>query len=80
MPFGPTNAPAIFQRLMNHLFSGEQWKFVFVYLDDLLTVSQSAAEHQAQLIVPNDQKIQAVKEFPQPICSKEIRSFLGLLN
>ena len=46
MPFGLTNAPATFQRLMNQLFSGEQWRFVFVYLDDLLIVSQSAAEHQ----------------------------------
>ena len=102
---------------MNQLFSGEQWKFVFLYLDDLLIVSQSAAEHQehikkvlAQLhkaglklkpskcrfahtgagylghtltaegVVPNDQKVQAVKEFPQPTCSKEVRSFLGLVN
>ena len=107
MPFGLTNVPATFQWLMNQLFSGEQWKFVFVYLDDLLIVLQSAAEHQehikkvlAQLhkaglrlkpskcrfahtgadylghtltaegVVPNDQKVQAVKEFPQPTCSK----------
>ena len=36
MPFGLTNAPATFQWLMNQLFSGDEWRFVFVYLDDLL--------------------------------------------
>ena len=46
MPFGLTNAPTTFQRLMNQLFSGEEWKFVFVYLDDLLIVSQTVQEHQ----------------------------------
>ena len=45
MPFGLTNAPATFQRLMNKLFCGPKWKFLFVYLDDLLIVSQSFQEH-----------------------------------
>ena len=49
MPFGLTNVPATFQQLMNQLFGGEQWKFVFVYLDDLLIVSQSAAEHKEHI-------------------------------
>ena len=45
MPFGLTNVLANFQQLMNQLFGSEQWQFAFVYLDDLLIVSQSAAEH-----------------------------------
>ena len=45
MPFRLTNAPATFQRLMNQLFSGNTWNFVFVYLDDLLIVSRSFQEH-----------------------------------
>jgi len=45
MPFGLTNAPATFQRLMNELFSGNTWNFVFVYLDDMLIVSKSFQEH-----------------------------------
>ena len=45
MPFGLTNALAIFQWLMNKLICGPMWKFLFVYLDDLLIVSQSFQEH-----------------------------------
>ena len=45
MPFGFTNAPATFQRLMNRLFTGEEWKSVFVYLDDILVVSPTFEEH-----------------------------------
>ena len=45
MPFGLTNAPATFQRLMNQLFEGEQWKFVHIYLDDILVVSSNFQEH-----------------------------------
>jgi len=45
MPFGLTNAPATFQRLMNQLFGGNSWSFVYVYLDDLLIVSKTFKEH-----------------------------------
>ena len=45
MPFGLTNTPATFQRLMSQLFCGKAWDFVFVYLDDLLIVSKSVQEH-----------------------------------
>lgn len=45
MPFGLTNAPATFQRLMNQLFEGEKWKFVHIYLDDILIVSSTFQEH-----------------------------------
>ena len=44
MPFGLTNAPANFQRLISQLFSGPEWAFVFVYLDDILVVSGSVEE------------------------------------
>ena len=35
MPFGLTNALATFQRLTSQLFSGPEWAYVFVYLDDI---------------------------------------------
>ena len=45
MPFGLTNALATFQRLMDKLFSGQDWDSVFVYLDDILIVSNSMENH-----------------------------------
>ena len=45
MPFGLTNATATFQRLISQLFSGKEWGFVTVYLDDVLIASRNIAEH-----------------------------------
>ena len=45
MPFGLTNAPATFQRLMSQLFSGPEWNYIFIYLDDILIASTSIDEH-----------------------------------
>ena len=44
MPFGLANAPATFQHLMNQIFGGNVWNFVFVHLDDLI-LSRSFQEH-----------------------------------
>ena len=43
MPFRLTNAPATFQRLMDKLFNG--WSFVFIYLSDILIASRSFTKH-----------------------------------
>ena len=45
MLFELTNALAMFQRLMNKLFSGAELNFMFVYLADILIVSMSFEEH-----------------------------------
>ena len=47
MLFSLTNAPATFQRLMEKLFAG--WNFVFIYLDDILIASRTFSEHVAHL-------------------------------
>lgn len=44
MPLGSTNAPAVFQALMNELLRNFLNILVFVYLDDILFVAAAARE------------------------------------
>ena len=46
MSFGLTNAPAIFQRLMQREFNGEEGKqFIAAHLDDILVFSETLQDH-----------------------------------
>ncbi len=49
MPFGLCNVPATFQRLMNLVLQGLNWKFCLVYIDDILIFSHTFDEHLVQL-------------------------------
>ena len=49
MPFGLSNAPATYKRLMQQVFQEELFSEVLVYLDDLLLYSQTVEEHMDQL-------------------------------
>jgi hypothetical protein len=49
LSFGLTNAPAAFQSVVNRLFSKYMYKFVMVYLDDILVFSKNEAEHAQHL-------------------------------
>ena len=43
--FGLTNAPGTFQNIMNDVFKDVIGKFVLVYLDDIVVLSKTKAEH-----------------------------------
>ena len=50
LSFGLTNAPAVFQSVMNDNFRPYIGKFVFVYLDDILVFSKSPEEHAEHVL------------------------------
>ena len=119
LSFGLTNAPSVFQAVMNKIFStaGILGKFVLVYMDDILIISKTEEEHLQHLenvfeilrkeglsckfkkcnffkqqlkflghvisadgISPDQEKIEAVKQWPLPKNQTELRGFLGLTN
>jgi hypothetical protein len=49
LPFGLTNAPPTFQRFMDVLLSGLNWKCCVVYLDDIVIFSRSFEQHLKDL-------------------------------
>ena len=49
LPFGLSNAPAVFQRLMNLVMRGLIWKACLVFLDDIGVMSKTFEQHLERL-------------------------------
>ena len=49
MPFGLCNAPSTFQRCVKLIFHGIQWKYLLVYLDDIIVIASNFDEHLDRL-------------------------------
>ena len=46
MPFGMTNTPAKFVSMMNNVLSRFFYKFLLVFIDDILIYSKNGDEHK----------------------------------
>jgi hypothetical protein len=79
MPFGLTNAPATFQRLMEKVLEGLQWKVCALYLDDIIVFAPTAEEHLRRLALVLDRCGQAGLKLKPSKCEimKTRVSFLG---
>lgn len=49
MPFGLCNAPSTFERCMELILKGLQWKTLLIYLDDVIIYSDTVESHLEQL-------------------------------
>ena len=115
--FGLSNAPAIFQRLMNLVLSGLTWEVCLAFLDDVIVISSTFEQHLERLqlvfdrfakaglklnpgkcnlfqkkvkflgsivteegILPDPDKVKAVRDWPVPVNLRQVRAFVALAS
>ncbi|CAF4061878.1 unnamed protein product, partial [Rotaria sp. Silwood1] len=79
MPFGLSNAPATFQRLMDLILAGIKWQSCLVYIDDIVVFSSTFEQHLKDLSSVFDRLKTAgltLKASKCNFCRKELK-YLG---
>lgn len=76
LPFGPTNAPGYFQRMMDEVMGGLKWSSVLVYIDDLIVFSRTFEAHLHDLAVAFDR----LREAGLTLKPKKCQMFAGSVH
>ena len=81
MSFGLTNAPPTFQRLMQRILHGLDWKICLVYIDDVIIFSKTFQEHLSRLAAVFDRLREAHLKLKPSKCHFACSSvnFLGFV-
>ena len=79
MPFGLCNAPSTFERLMERVLMGLQWKVALLYLDDVIVFSTTVEQQLERLKLIFDRIRKANLQLKPKKCHlfREEVSFLG---
>lgn len=76
MPFGLTNAPSVFQAYMNKILQPYLYRFVLVYLDDILIYSRTKEEHISHI----RQVLQTLRDNKLYVCREKSHFLLKELD